>query len=184
MPKKKNTVQTVITIILVLLVLLAVAGIAVAVIKNKQPFASTLGVSIDGREIAAGSEAGTIESGSVITVSGATGCNVAVYAYCPEGVDFEIIVDGETYYWSEFTDLNVTDGFIFNAVENGFEIQFDNFNGIISKSQGGAVIKVPDTIFGNIFRMVISAEENTFEFIFGIPLISSDIILSQEHIIF
>lgn len=184
---KHNKVFAIIYVVVVVLVLVAVVGVIVHFTRNNEtPPAEegALAVSIDGKEIATGGEAGTIESGSVIAVSGATGCNVAVYAYCPKGVDFEIIVDGETYYWSEFSGLNVTDGFTFNAVENGFEIQFDNFYDIISKSQGGADVKSLDTFVDNIFRMVISAEEKSFDFTFSVPPVTANIILSQEHLVF
>ena len=183
---KHNKFTTIIYVVIILLVLVAVAGVIIHFTRNSQtPPAEEgiLSVSIDGENVANGSSAGTLVSGTVIAVDGATDCSVAVYAYCSDN-DFELTVDGDVYYWSEFTDLNVTEGFTFSTAENGFEVKYTGFTDIVSKSQSGAEVNAVDMVSGNIFRMVITSGESEFEFFFGISAEIADIALDIYHIVF
>ena len=107
-----------------------------------------------------------------------------IYAYCTQENDFALTVGEEPYTWGDFDGRNLTTGFDFARTETGFTITHYGLNDVLSRIQNGMTVKTGEFPPVPIFRMSVTAGEESLETYFYINAEVIGISLDQSAIIF
>ena len=171
-------------IFIVLLVVVLLAGVGVFLYfyftqGGSPPVVGGNGLSLclNGTKIENGGSLGLLDSGQEFTVENAEKHDVQIYAYCTQENDF-------AYTWGDFDGRNLTAGFDFARTETGFTITHYGLNDVLSRIQNGMTVKTDEFPPVPIFRMSVTAGEESLETYFYINAEVVGISLDQSAIIF
>ena len=189
-------------ILIVLLVVVLLAGVGVFLYfyftqGGSPPVVggNDLSLYLNGTKIENGGSLGLLDSGQEFTVENAEKYDVQIYAYCTQENDFALTVGEEPYTWGDFEGeepytwgdfdgRNLTAGFDFARTETGFTITHYGLNDVLSRIQNGMTVKTDKFPPVPIFRMSVTAGEESLETYFYINAEVIGISLDQSAIIF
>lgn len=178
-------------ILIVLLVVVLLAGVGVFLYfyftqDGSPPVVGGNGLSLylNGTKIENGGSLDLLGSGQEFTVENAEKYDVQIYAYCTQENDFALTVGEEPYTWGDLDGRNLTAGFDFVRTETGFTITHYGLNDVLSRIQNGMTVKTDEFPPVPIFRMSVTAGEESLETYFYINAEVIGISLDQSAIIF
>lgn len=166
---RKSSFKKTLIIICVVLGILLIAGIALYVsFITTDGFGgriNTLRVQIGKDSYSDSADGLILNSGTEIKVKSLTGSLYEVRIEISDKADFEFSVAGESgYHWRYLAGKDVTEYFVIEDTEEGFQIFHNGIYELLSKIQGADAVCNGEVKVGDFFTMIITCGERERRF--------------------